>query len=186
MEENEAIQRLKQGDISGLEYLVRQYQTKAIRSAYLIVRDVNLAEDIVEEAFLQVYRCIHQFNAQRAFEPWFMKIVLNMSRRAAHNRKRYCSLEDESNEERRVHNPPEFKRPEESLEYTELLNALWQALGALTPEQRTALVQRYYLNLSEAEIASHWGIALGTLKWRLHIARKRLRQFLQREEINPE
>lgn len=89
MEETEALERLKKGDINGLEPLVKRYQIKALRVAYLIVRDRQLAEDIVEEAFLHAFDRIHQFDSTRAFEPWFLKIVINMARRAAGQRKRH-------------------------------------------------------------------------------------------------
>jgi hypothetical protein len=53
MEEQEAIARLKRGDIGGLEALVRKHQVQAVRTAYLITRDRALAEDIVQTAFLR-------------------------------------------------------------------------------------------------------------------------------------
>ena len=52
MEETLAIQRLKQGDIGGLEFLVARHQVKAVRTAYLITRDLGLAEDVVQDCFL--------------------------------------------------------------------------------------------------------------------------------------
>ena len=62
LEEQQAISRLKQGDLGGLEILVRHYQVKAVYAAYLIVRDLKLAEDIVQSAFLQAAQKIHQFD----------------------------------------------------------------------------------------------------------------------------
>ena len=61
MDEQQAIQRLKNGDISGLEFLVMRYQVKAVRTAYLITRDLGLAEDIVQDSFIQAFRAIHGF-----------------------------------------------------------------------------------------------------------------------------
>ena len=61
MDEKQAIQQLKIGDISGLEFLVMCYQAKAVRTAYLITRDVGLAEDVVEDSFLQAYRSIRGY-----------------------------------------------------------------------------------------------------------------------------
>jgi RNA polymerase sigma-70 factor, ECF subfamily len=55
MEESQAIARLKRGDIGGLEVLVRKYQAQATRTAFLIVRDRALAEDIVQAAFVRAY-----------------------------------------------------------------------------------------------------------------------------------
>ena len=79
MDEQEAIQQLKHGDIGGLEFLVYRYQLKAVRTAYLITRDLGLAEDVVQDAFLHVYRSIRGFDAARPFEPWFLRSVINAS-----------------------------------------------------------------------------------------------------------
>ena len=56
MTEQEAIARLKARDISGLEELVRRYYTQAAQSAFLIVDDRSLAEDVAQSAFLNAYR----------------------------------------------------------------------------------------------------------------------------------
>ena len=68
MDEQQAIQRLKNNNIGGLEFLVVLYQVKAVRTAYLITRDIGLAEDVVQDSFLQAYRSIHGFDAARPFE----------------------------------------------------------------------------------------------------------------------
>ncbi|MBU4225438.1 MAG: hypothetical protein KKC71_06415 [Chloroflexi bacterium] len=69
MDESQAIQRLKRGDIGGLEFLVHRYQLKAVRTAYLITRDPQTAEDVVQDTFLQSYRSIARFDGTRPFEP---------------------------------------------------------------------------------------------------------------------
>ena len=83
MDEEQAIQRLKRGDVGGLEILVHHYQVKAVRTAYLITRDAELAEDVVQEAFLKVCRAIRTFDATRPFEPWFLRSVVHASVKSA-------------------------------------------------------------------------------------------------------
>jgi RNA polymerase sigma-70 factor (ECF subfamily) len=78
-EEHQAIARLKQGDLAGLEFLVRQYQAQAVQTAYLILGDRFLAEDIAQTAFLKAAWKIDQFDAQRPFRPWFLRVVKNVS-----------------------------------------------------------------------------------------------------------
>ena len=77
MDETQAVQQLKQGDISGLEFLVARHQVKAVRTAYLITRDLGLAEDVAQDSFLQAFRSIRGFDSTRPFEPWFMRSVVN-------------------------------------------------------------------------------------------------------------
>ena len=79
VDEQQAIRRLKQGDISGLEFLVLRFQLKAVRTAYLITRDLELAEDVVQESFIRAYRSINSFDEMRPFEPWFLRSVVHAS-----------------------------------------------------------------------------------------------------------
>jgi RNA polymerase sigma-70 factor (ECF subfamily) len=91
VEERGAIERLKRGEIGGLEVLVRRHYTRAVRAADLILRDTALAEDIVQGAFIRAYERIDQFDESRPFGPWFMKIVVNDSVKVASRRERTTS-----------------------------------------------------------------------------------------------
>lgn len=182
MEEREAIARLKRGDIGGLEALVRKYQVQAVRTAYLITRDRALAEDIVQAAFLRAYERIGQFDARRSFGPWFLRSVVNDALKAAARRKRQVSLEAGSEGEETsladlLADPG--PGPADLTEAAETCQTVWAALGKLPPAQRATIVQRYYLNLSEVEMADELACPPGTVKWRLHAARKRLRTLLR-------
>lgn len=182
MEEQEAIARLKRGDIGGLEALVRQYQVRAVRTAYLIARDRALAEDIVQAAFLRAYERIGQFDTGRPFGPWFLRSVVNDAVKAAARRERQVSLEASPEGEgaslaNLLADPG--PGPDDLMEAAETRQAVWAALGKLPPVQRAAIVLRYYLGLSEVEMADELACPPGTVKWRLHAARKRLRALLR-------
>jgi len=182
MEEQEAIARLKRGDIGGLEALVRRYQVQAVRTAYLITCDHALAEDIVQAAFLRACEHIGQFDAGRPFGPWFLRSVANDAVKAAARRERQVSLEaDSEGEETSLADllaDPD-PGPNDLVEAAEVRQTVWAALGKLPPAQRAAIVLRYYLDLSEAEMADELACPPGTVKWRLHAARKRLRRLLR-------
>ncbi len=181
MEEREAIARLKRGDMKGLEALVRQHQVRAVRVATLITRDRALAEDVVQAAFLRVYERIGQFDADRPFAPWFLRSVVNAAVKAAARREREVPLEaaddDEASLAGLVADPA--PGPVELAETAETRQAIQDALGRLPPAQRAAIVLRYYLGLSEAELAEELACPPGTIKWRLHAARQRLRALLR-------
>lgn len=182
MEEQQAIARLKQGDIGGLQALVREYQVQAVRTAYLIIRDRPLAEDVVQSAFVRVYERIDQFDAGRPFGPWFLRIVTNDALKAAKRRKRYVPLEVGGESEALSPAdllPDPTPGPDELAEASVIRQAVWNALGELPPPQRAAVVQRYYLGLSEAEMAEEMEAPRGTVKWRLYAARERLRELLR-------
>lgn len=182
MDERKAIERLRQGDIGGLEALVRTYQVQAIRAAYLVTRDRDLAEDIVQAAFLRSYERIDQFDTDRPFGPWFLRIVVNDAIKATTRRKRFVPLEGKAGEEDMYLADLLFDPapgPADLAEAEETRQAIWTALGKLSPEQRGAIVLRYYLGLNQAKMAEKWSCPPGTVKWRLHAARKRLRALLR-------
>ncbi len=74
---------------------------------------------------------------------------------------------------------PSLDAPLDDLvEAAETSEAVWDALGKLSPNQRTAIVLRYYLDMSEADMSDRLECPPGTVKWRLHAARERLRRIL--------
>jgi RNA polymerase sigma-70 factor (ECF subfamily) len=178
MREQEAIDRLKQGDIRGLETLVRRYQLQAVRAADLITRDRALAEDIVQDAFLKVYQRIDQFEAGRPFGPWFLRIVINDTLKAISKDDRWLPLEDFGKDGIEFLFAEAEMLPEAWLEGQETREQIWEALGKLPPEQRAVIVLRYFLETSVDEISREVVSPSGTIKWRLHKARERLRQLL--------
>lgn len=176
MNERKAIARLKRGDINGLESVVRTYQVRAVRAAALITRDRALAEDLVQTAFIRAYERIDQFDASRPFGPWFLRSVVNDAVKAVTRGKTHTSLDDSLLQATLLADP--LPGPEELLERAETQEAVWEALGQLSLEQRAVIVLRYYLGLSDTEIAEAQACAPGTVKWRLHAARSRLRGLL--------
>jgi len=183
MQERHAIARLKRGDINGLEILVQMYQVRAVRAAALITHDRALAEDLVQAAFIRAYERIHQFDDSRSFEPWFLRSVVNDAVKVMARRRPESSLDDQADQHELADPAP---GPDELLEQAETEQAVWAALGQLPPEQRAVIVLRYYLGLSEAEIADHQASPPGTIKWRLHTARERLRTLLAPTRRNTE
>ena len=182
MDEHQAIQRLKQGDISGLEFLVARHQVKAVRTAYLITRDLGLAEDVVQDSFLQAFRSINGFDSTRLFEPWFMRSVVNASVKMMQRSTKQVEVEDEADESLFAELAARVESVEEQVESTEVQNQIWDAMQKLSPRQRAVIVQRYFLEMSEKEMAEDSGSAVGTVKWMLNAARERLRGLIERSE----
>jgi len=182
MDEQQAIQRLKNGDIRGLEFLVMRYQVRAVRAAYLITRDLALAEDVVQDTFLQVFRSIGRFDATRPFEPWFMRSVVNAAVKAMQRSARQLQVGDEAQEALLAEWAARAESVEAQVESIEFQNQIWDALQKLSPRQRAVIVQRYFLEMSEKEMAEEAGTTAGTVKWLLNAARKRLRGLLERSE----
>ncbi len=186
VDDHEAIGRLKAGDLSGLEVLVRRYQTPAIETAYLITHDLPLAEDVVHDLYLQLDRSIRTFDLTYPFKPWFMRCVVNASLRAARAARRDVGFETpvaagaEGDLTLGDLLPDPAVGPDDLLEQNELEAAVEAALWRLAPEQRAAVVLRYYLELGDDEISEQLNCATSTVRWRLHAARRQLRAWLWR------
>ena len=178
MDEQQAIQRLKSGDIGGLEYLVMQHQVKAVRAAFLITRDSGLAEDVVHDAFIHVSHAIGSFDANRPFEPWFMRSVVNASVKMVQRSAREVEVGEDPDEIILAELARRVESIESQVESIEDQDQIWAALQKLSPRQRAVIVQKYFLGMSEAEMADQSDTAKGTIKWLLNAARERLRELL--------
>jgi RNA polymerase sigma-70 factor (ECF subfamily) len=181
MDEQQAIALLKQGDLSGLEYLVRKYQAPAVHTAYLISGDIAMAEDVVQIVFLRVAQKINQFDQHRAFQPWFLRAVVNDAIKAAKRQQKSISLDEPADEAVSDWLMDKAPRPEELAEASDLRQKVWNALRQLPPEQRAVIVQRHFLEMSEAEMVEKLHRPASTIKWWLHSARKSLKVLLAGE-----
>ena len=181
MEEEQAIARLKQGDLNGLEALVKQNQALAVHTAFLIVAERALAEDIVQSAFLKVAARIEQFDASRPFRPWFLRMVVNESIKAARRRQRTPSLDAPPSKAILAWLTDPAPGPHERVETDELRKDVWNALRQLSAQQRAVIVQRHFLEMDEAEMVRELQRPPSTIKWWLHTARERLKILLRPE-----
>ena len=191
LDELSAVARLKQGDLAGMEYLVNCYQVQAVSAAYLIVRDLDSAEDIVQNSFLQAAQKIGQFDEGKLFGPWFLRSVVNASLRSVNREKRLVPLEKDSDEETSkitawLLDPDAC--PDEIIESAETRKMVWKALEQLTPEQRAVIIMRHFLEMNLAEITGEVDRPATTVRWWLRTARNRLTEILQPfwEQEHPE
>jgi RNA polymerase sigma-70 factor, ECF subfamily len=178
-DERAAIVRLQQGDIRGLESLMLAWQVPAARVAYLITHDRDLAQDIVQSAFIRVYDRIGQFDHSRPFGPWFLRIVANDAAKLARRQRRTTRFVDPGHSagDDPVDDSPD---PESLLLAAETRDEVWRALDLLPSDQRAAVVMHYYLDLPDAVTAERLGVPAGTVRSRLSTARTRLRGLLSR------
>jgi len=183
-ETQQAIARIKRGDWSGLEGLVRQHQAKAVYAAYLVLKDRPAAEDVVQNVFLRVVERIGQYDESRPFEPWFLRSVIHAALDAARQRSRWISLDAEAAAENDAGAPVAWLLngqpwPEDLVETRELRQAVRSALKQLNAEQRAAIVLRYFLDMNEAEMVAILRRPPSTIKWRLHEAKRHLKALLR-------
>lgn len=177
--EQQCIAHLKQGNLDGLKGLVQIYQVKAVHAALLILIDQGTAEEVAQEAFLRAYQKIDQFDDRRPFGPWFLRIVIHLALKTAAKQRRTKSLEEtkyDSHTAEWLIDPG--LDPQKIVENAEEREDIWLAIGKLTPDQRAAVVLRYFLDESEQEMIRELNRPLTTIKWWLHSARRHLQKSL--------
>lgn len=172
METPNVLHAARAGDEAAFRRLVEPCLPLAYRTALLIVLDRDLARDAVQEALLRTFRSLRSVRSEAEFPPWFRRVVVNEARRMAGRVRRQPVPVDSLPE---MAAPP-ADSPEAQVLAQEDRQRLWHALATLDDLHRTVLVLRYYQELSEAELADALGIPPGTVKSRLHHARRLLQE----------
>ena len=151
--------RLQDGDHSAFEPLIVQTQASAFRLANSILSDRHLAEDVLQEVYLTVYREIRTLRNPAAFRGWFLRILTNRCRRAQRGQK-----------------PAEIDPDHPGESSADWKVDLRMVLAGIPATDRTVLALREIFQCSYQEIAQVLKVPLGTVKSRLSEARRRLLQ----------
>lgn len=169
--DEELILRASREDATAFGILIDRYQKSALRVAQRCIGQQAEAEDMVQEAFLQVHRHRSQYNPETAsFKTWFFSILINLCRNAV-KRNRSLSFIELSKD------TPAIGDPEGDLAQEEERAALIAAMAKLPSNQRLALILRHYEGFSYSEAAVSLGLsarAFGSLL-------ARAKRSLQRE-----
>ncbi len=185
----ELVAAAQKGDHRAFEALVRKYSERAFRAAYRVVRNSELSEDILQEAFLKAYRNLPKFESRSSFYTWFYRIVVNLALDRRRSDKGAFSLEWDDNIAREVEPRgmvPEAVNPELASQRSHVLHLVSDGMLELPEGQREVLMLREVDGLSYDEIAKEMKISKGTVMSRLHYARKKMIQFLARHGVTAE
>lgn len=177
LEDSELVEQARQGDPSAYDALVLRYQDLAFRTAYLIAGDAGEAEEAAQDAFVKAYGALARFRPGAAFRPWLLRIVANEARNRRTARGRRVALWQRAAQEALpllVAGPS----PEAAALDMERRQLLLAAISGLREDDRLVIAYRYFLDLSEAEMAEVMDCARGTVKSRLARALERLRAAL--------
>jgi len=164
-DETALIRAAQKGDQYAFERLVRAYDQNVLRLAMNLLRSPEDARDVYQEAFLRVYRNLHNFRFDCSFHTWLYRIVTNLC--LDHLRKKKVRREDTSARETdegvldRIQSLPEVRAdadPERALLSRQLKDRIDETLRELTPRERMVFELRHYQGLRLKAI----GDALGT------------------------
>jgi RNA polymerase sigma-70 factor (ECF subfamily) len=175
------IHRCQRGDRLALEALIRRYQNYVFRLCYLVMRNEQDAEDMTQEAFLRACRALPRFEIREgiSFEAWLYRIAVNCCR--SRLRRRWAQVLPWPERAPQIVAEQEAQ-PDHLVERNEWRHEILDAVDSLGEKHRLVVILRYYVGLSNEEIAQTLKLPSGTVRSRLHMARQRLRGLLEDRE----
>ncbi len=182
-EDRALIDRARTGDKLAFRQLVDRHQRRAFAIALSLVRDENDAREVVQEAFIRVFRGIDSFHGGSSFFTWLYRIVTNLSIDLMRKPARRDQELDESREIKDEFDIPLLARldgadPADVVRRGEIRQKIQSALDALPPYHRGVIVMREVEGMSYEEMAQAMGVSKGTIMSRLFHARQKLQRAL--------
>jgi len=173
--DNEVVQLVKAGDKSAFAILVQRHQKALVRLGYRFMKDVDQAEDVVQDSFIKAYQRISSFEERASFKSWLYQITINTAKNKL--RSRHLHFTDMETMQFAVSPNMEWNLAHQSIAKT--LQAL---IDKLPHRQKTALLLRVYDDMSFKEIAEVMDCPYDTAKANYRHALIKLRDELEKNE----
>jgi RNA polymerase sigma-70 factor (ECF subfamily) len=181
--DRELVDAARDGDTHAFGVLVRRHQKRIFRLAVHLLRNATEAEDVTQETFMRAYGALGRFDGRSEPFTWMYRIAVNLSLNTIRARKptrRSTSPDDPRIEALLVEKRASYADPASLAADRELARTLCDGLDELSETLRTTLVLVSIDGLSHAEASEVLGCPEGTVAWRVHEARKKLRAYLDK------
>jgi RNA polymerase sigma-70 factor (ECF subfamily) len=176
--DEELVQRIRGGDGSLFEILMRRHNQRIYRTVRAVLRTDDDAEDVMQQAYLNAYQHLHQFAGDAQFSTWLTRIAINEALGRRRKRTRFSAEGNDDVDMTLIESTA--PGPEEQASYAELRDVMEREVAALPDAFRMVVVLRDVDGLSTSETAECLGISEDLVKQRLHRARAALRENLDR------
>lgn len=174
--EEEWLEKARQGDEDAFTILVETYQTPVYNLCYRMLGESGSAEDAAQETFWRAWQNLNRYDPQRSFITWLLSIAAHFC--IDQQRKRRVSIfELDEFPDFDISNPQE-PTPEKVVTLNEEDTALHKLINQLSPQDRAAVILKYWNDCSEEEISQMLSLTVSAVKSRLHRARKQLAEML--------
>jgi len=171
-----------EGDTSAFDAIVRRYKNRLLNFVFRFVKERDLAEEIVQETFLRVFRERKNHERISNFSTWIFTISGNLAKSELRRRKRwrFFSLDQQDNDEgHEFEIPDETQLPDRMAHDRMIETDVQDAIHALSPKYREAVILRDIQGFAYEEIAEIIGCPVGTVKSRVNRARLQLQESLK-------
>ena len=179
--DRELVDRARQGDVDAFGQLVRRHQQRIMRLALHMLRSRSEAEDVAQETFIRAYQALARFDGRSEPYTWLYRIAVNLSLNTIRARKTSRTSGDANDprlEAFMVEQRPEAANPGQTAQSRQQYQALAEGIDGLSETLRTTLILVCVDGLSHEEAAQILGAPEGTIAWRVHEARRKLREFM--------
>ena len=168
------VKRAKAGDYQAFDLLVLKYQSRLISTAFKFVKDLQIAEDLVQDSFIKSFKSIDSFREDSTFYTWIYRITVNTSKNYLVSKKRKDEIlqTDISKEENFIIEPIDVDTPENLFHASQLRNIIIESLNGLGEDTKTALTLREFDGLSYEQIAEVVNCPVGTVRSRIFRGRE--------------
>ena len=175
--ERSLIERAQRGDEQAFATLFQLHKKRVHSVCLLMTKDIAEAEDLTQEAFLQVFRSVGSFRCDSAFSTWLYRIAVNTAKNylATQGRRAPTSTEADAEEAETFSDADQLRdinTPESMLMSKQIAETVNAAMAVLPEELRTAITLREIEGLSYEEIAEMMGCPIGTVRSRIFRARE--------------
>ncbi|MCS7208013.1 MAG: sigma-70 family RNA polymerase sigma factor [Fimbriimonadales bacterium] len=171
--------RAKAGDASAMEELYLRYRQPVFRVVYRSTRNIDEAEDIVQDVFLKAFERLHTFREQSRFSTWLMRIALNLCTDRARMRQRRQELVEREAAHRLAWSHPDAPDPIETTRQNAFHEAFYTALNQLPEHHRQLIILRDLEEMEYEQIAAVLGTSVGAVKLRVMRARRAFKAKLE-------
>ena len=180
-DERSLIRRSKEGDETAFAELVALKREKVFRIAFNIVGAEDDAKDIAQLAFVRLWHSIGSFDESARFDPWFFRIVVNLSLdHYRRSRRSTASIAPGAAEEAAPVPGGMVSIQDAALHLADIRRIFSEAARRLTPPQRAAFTLREIEGLSGEEVARVMGVRASTVRNHVAQARRVLQEYLRR------
>lgn len=171
--------KARDGDTAAMEELYLRYRQPVFRIVYRSTRNIDEAEDIVQDVFLKAFERLHTFREQSRFSTWLMRIALNLCTDHARMRQRRQQLLEREAEYKLAWSHPEPPDPIETAQENAFNEAFYTALNQLPHHHRQLIILRDLEEMDYETIAQILGTSVGAVKLRVMRARRAFKTKLE-------
>lgn len=180
--DEELVRRVvEQNDEQAFQLIYQRYASAILRRLYRLLSDASLAEDALQQVFLEAYRSLSQFRAEGTLQSWLHRIAGRMAQRIFHRQWRSRSLLERLGWFNKQPLPDLMARQETGYLQHEVKQWVRQCVDRLTPEHRVVVLLCDLEGETTDEVAEQLGLPRGTVASRLFHARKKIRKMVEHE-----